>query len=49
MGTNCSTEAIALAGEDVCMSVQVQIQVMCLLVYTNMHYLVRVGAWMDVC
>lgn len=42
MGTNHSSEAIALAGEDVCMSVQLQIQVMCLFVYTNMHYLFRV-------
>lgn len=37
-----SSEAIALAGEDACMSVQVQIQVIYLSVRTNMYCLAHV-------
>lgn len=47
MGTNYSSEAIALAGERVCTSVPVQIQayVMCLSVQTNMYCLACVCVW----
>lgn len=45
MSANYSSEAIVLAGEDVCMRVQVQIQVMCLSAHANMYCLAHVCVW----